>query len=277
MTSEVDPLRGPIEGTPVHLVTYNPEHWDWDNYDEAVEQTEAGEVFTGRWSVGQRRYGIEPGDSVFLLRQGRFGRGLVGIGTVKTEPYADDHWDNSGATAQYIEIDWLQLLPFTEAIEVEELIREIPGFPWNHVYSSGRTVSEPSASDLLGLWERKSGSGLEGSLTNPLYEEGAPVSIATRRYERSAAARAACIAVHGVDCAVCGMNFEARYGDVGRAYIHVHHVVPMATKRRRQAIDPKTDLRPVCANCHFMLHRSQATDGSGRIMTPDELRAALPK
>jgi 5-methylcytosine-specific restriction protein A len=259
----------------VHLVTYNPERWTWDDYDDAVRRTRAGQRADEGWSVAQRVRGIDSGDWVFLLRQGSGRRGLLGVGKAKSEPYTAEHWDGSGGTAQYIDIDWLELFPQDELIPLDVLQRDVPGFNWNQVYSSGRTIPEPSASELLTLWERWTGSESPGVLTDPLYEEGAPTSIVSRRYERSRAARDACIAAHGWACAVCGALMADLYGDIGREYIQVHHVVPLHVTGEKRLVDPVRDLRPVCPNCHVMLHRSHATDDSERIMTPEELASAL--
>ncbi len=207
--------RGAVTG--VHLVTYNPERWTWDDYDEAVQRTRAGQPADEGWSVAQRVRGIDIGDWIFLLRQGNGPRGLLGIGKAKSEPYTGEHWDGHGGTAQYIDINWLELFPLDELIPLDVVQRDVPGFSWNQVYSSGRTIPEPSASELLTLWERWTGSETTGVLTDPLYEEGASTSITSRRYERSRAARDACIAAHGWACAVCGALMADLYGDIGRA------------------------------------------------------------
>lgn len=257
--------------TAVHLLTYNPERWAWDDYDETVERVRAGGTSEGRWSVGQRVRGIDVGDWVFLLRQGSGERGLLGAGRVAAEPFADEHWDESGGTTQYVQVDWLELLQPDDIIPLDEIRTAVPEFGWNHVYSSGRTVPEPAATALVTLWERWTSVGTPGVMFDSQYEEGAPVSIASRRYERSRAARDACIKARGYACAVCGLVFSDRYGEIGRDYIQVHHVVPLHADARAHQVDPARDLAPVCANCHAMLHLSQAADGSGRIMTPDEL------
>ncbi|WP_456598656.1 HNH endonuclease [Blastococcus sp. SYSU DS0616] len=261
--------------TGVHLLTYNPERWTWDDYDDTVQRTRAGQTPEERWSVGQRVRGIDVGDWVFLLRQGSGPRGLLGVGRVASEPYTDDHWSGEGGTAQYIEVDWLELLPFDELLPLERLEAAVPNFGWTHVYSSGRTVPEPAAAALLALWEAWTGQQTPGVMLEPLYEEGAPLSIASRRYERSSAARDACIKVHGCKCAVCGLVFADRYGQIGRDYIQVHHVVPLHVGASTRLVDPARDLRPVCANCHVMLHRSRAEGDTDRIMTPEELADAI--
>lgn len=85
--------------------------------------------------------------------------------------------------------------------------------------------------------------------------EGAKKVITVNSYERNREARNMCIAVHGCKCAVCGMNFEDVYGELGRGFIHVHHVVPISSIGKEYELKPAKDLIPVCPNCHAMLHR----------------------
>lgn len=87
------------------------------------------------------------------------------------------------------------------------------------------------------------------------YPEGAVKQVTVNAYERNPAARKACIAHYGCSCTVCGMNFEDRYGEVGSDFIHVHHLRMVSSVGRRYEVDPINDLRPVCPNCHAMLHR----------------------
>lgn len=101
------------------------------------------------------------------------------------------------------------------------------------------------------------------------YREGAATRILVNRYERDPSARAACLAVKGTSCNVCDLRFEERYGDIGKGFIHVHHIKPLATTRGNYEIDPKRDLVPVCPNCHTMLH---ATDPP---LSIEELKAKL--
>jgi 5-methylcytosine-specific restriction protein A len=87
--------------------------------------------------------------------------------------------------------------------------------------------------------------------------EGAVVEVVSKRYERSRINRAACIEIQGTCCVVCGMDFGATYGAIGEGFIHVHHVVSVATVGPGTVIDPGRDLVPVCPNCHAMLHTSR--------------------
>lgn len=89
------------------------------------------------------------------------------------------------------------------------------------------------------------------------YHEGLLKRVYLNRYERDLKARAACINKFGHTCSVCGFNFQSVYGNIGKDFIHVHHIKPIAKRGgRKHAVNPKTDLQPVCPNCHAMLHTS---------------------
>ncbi|MEW6127727.1 MAG: HNH endonuclease [Acidobacteriota bacterium] len=95
-------------------------------------------------------------------------------------------------------------------------------------------------------------------ITNDVeYIEGAARQIFVNAYERNPVARALCIQHYGCLCAVCGMNFGETYGEIGAGFIHVHHLVEISSIREEYKIDPVNDLRPVCPNCHAMLHRKK--------------------
>ena len=76
-------------------------------------------------------------------------------------------------------------------------------------------------------------------------------------YERNARARQLCIGHYGVACLVCGLDFGQKYGPAGKGLVHVHHITPLAVIRRHYMVNPVRDLRPVCPNCHAMLHRKE--------------------
>lgn len=104
-----------------------------------------------------------------------------------------------------------------------------------------------------------------------LLTEGARLRVTVNRYERDRAARAQCIRKWGLDCCVCGFSFEDVYGDLGNGFIHVHHLETVSSRGGEYTINPEDDLRPVCANCHAMLHRKDPP------LTVEELRLRLQK
>jgi putative restriction endonuclease len=90
--------------------------------------------------------------------------------------------------------------------------------------------------------------------TAPLVE-GAICRVSVNSYERNPEARRRCIEAHGTNCCICGFNFGAAYGEVAEGYIHVHHLRPLSEVGGEYVVDPVADLRPVCPNCHAVLHR----------------------
>lgn len=97
------------------------------------------------------------------------------------------------------------------------------------------------------------------------FEEGDAKRVELNRYERDIRNRQLCILAKGTSCSVCGVNFEDKYGELGRGFIHVHHIVPVSMLGPHYMINPCEDLIPVCPNCHAMLHRKNPP------LTPEEL------
>lgn len=99
--------------------------------------------------------------------------------------------------------------------------------------------------------------------------EGALVKVKANRYERNRDARQKCLDAKGYKCVVCGMDFEEKYGLIGRHFIEVHHVVPISSIGQDYKVDEIRDLVPVCSNCHSMLHQKP---GRYEVYTVDELK-----
>lgn len=88
-----------------------------------------------------------------------------------------------------------------------------------------------------------------------ILKEGSIRQIKVNAYERNNQARKKCIEYYGTGCYVCGFNFEDIFGDIGTGFIHVHHLIPLSEINQEYEVDPIKDLRPVCPNCHAMIHR----------------------
>ncbi len=103
------------------------------------------------------------------------------------------------------------------------------------------------------------------------YVEGATTRVLVNAYERNKDARAACLAHYGYNCAVCALNFESVYGAIGSEFIHVHHLTPISSIATEYKVDPIAEMRPVCPNCHAMLHKSDPP------FTIEELKEVLQR
>ncbi|HEY4617823.1 MAG TPA: HNH endonuclease [Flavobacterium sp.] len=65
------------------------------------------------------------------------------------------------------------------------------------------------------------------------------------------------------DCWICGFNFTERYGNLGNDFIEIHHLIPISEGERETTIE---DVRPVCSNCHRMIHKRK------KMLTIQELK-----
>jgi hypothetical protein len=137
---------------------------------------------------------------------------------------------------------WAQLSPHYLELDSERAVRAaIPPL----LYAAARIRTEKGREPFL--WPS------ENSTREMI--EGLRMSIQVSRIERDPAARRKCIKLFGTACSVCGFDFERAYGSIGSGFIHVHHLNPLASAKGRRTVNPQYDLRPVCPNCHEMLHR----------------------
>lgn len=99
---------------------------------------------------------------------------------------------------------------------------------------------------------------LPGTVTPPDSEtdiaDGAARRTMSNSYERNPLNRKRCLAIWGYSCQCCGCTMEELYGPAGRQLIHVHHLVPLGDGKGARPVNPKRDLRPVCPNCHMIIH-----------------------
>jgi len=101
------------------------------------------------------------------------------------------------------------------------------------------------------------------------YVEGNRQIVTTNRYERNPKLRQQCLDYFGNSCQICGFNFEKTYGKLGRDFCHIHHIQPLGESLSPRKINPIVDLIPLCANCHYMLHRKSP------VLKPDELKKLI--
>jgi 5-methylcytosine-specific restriction protein A len=86
--------------------------------------------------------------------------------------------------------------------------------------------------------------------------EGAKSVRAVTVYERSPLNRRLAIEIHGLTCAACNFNFSSKYGQIGDGVVEIHHKIPVHLMNRVEVVDPRTDLVPLCSNCHTIVHKT---------------------
>jgi 5-methylcytosine-specific restriction protein A len=77
-----------------------------------------------------------------------------------------------------------------------------------------------------------------------------------RRIDRDARAIQLVKKAKGYTCEVCGFNFGSRYGELGKDFIEIHHLVPISELQGLiVSTHPEHDYAALCSNCHSMIHR----------------------
>ncbi len=101
------------------------------------------------------------------------------------------------------------------------------------------------------------------------HAEGKVSHVLQTKYERNPVNRELCICANGYICKICGFDFEKAYGEIGRNFIHVHHIKKVSSFGGEYYLNPVTDMIPVCPNCHAMLHREDPP------ISPEKLREIM--
>ena len=100
-------------------------------------------------------------------------------------------------------------------------------------------------------------------------EEGSISHVLRLKRERSQRNRLLCLSIHGDQCGVCKFSSSDVYGSDLGSIIEVHHIEPLGETEQPKAYNPKTDLIPLCPNCHRAIHKRRPA------FTPSELRNLL--
>ena len=262
------------------IVTWNPEQWDWDDYDSVVAAVRAGRVQKENWTC--RAKGVERGDRIFLLRQGPEGRGIVGAGHALGVPKED------ASGTRRVQVGFDVLVPLVKRLDRSVLMSgklEAGKTQWGARFS-GMSLPDEVATVLEEIWSTHvagrgstSSSPATAAVGKPSAEvpstdadddddddigppEGeAQTRLTTHqkleRQRRDQKLREARQKQGGrLVCEVpgCGFDFEARYGELGAGFAEVHHLVPLSSCEVPSAT-PHHELAVVCANCHRMIHR----------------------
>ena len=249
------------------LFAWNPNKWEWTDLNESIDHLENVGYVERRWSCGNSK-SIKKGDRVFLIRLSEEPRGIMGSGFAKSSYYVAPHWDGTkGKTSNYIDIEFDILInPIKNVLFDKSLLDNVD--PQNlqqwFPQQSGISIKAEVIDALESKWfdfitENKyiRNSFVSNDVLTDIKEtfrEGKSKDIIQTRYERNPEARKRCLTHYGYSCKVCSFNFENHFGEVGKGFIHVHHINQISEIGREYEIDPIKDLIPVCPNCHSMIH-----------------------
>ncbi len=182
-----------------------------------------------------------------------FGIGVVGDSIIDPD---------SSRNERYCEI--IDYQEFEEAVAIkdgDEYLEPIPASRKANYWRWG--VREISKATYERICSRAVIRGYQITLPNLNQElessqplEGKKKARYSSYYERNPFNRSKAIEIHGLECMVCGFNFEDTYGVLGKGFIHVHHNKPISESGPTR-INPRTDMSVLCPNCHAMVHRKR--------------------
>ncbi len=263
-----------------HLLSWNPDKWKWKDIEESIKKLNDTGMFQDSWSCGTNK-SIKPNDRLFLIRLGGKGpKGICASGFATSEVYQDDHWSGDpNKKANYIRFEYDVLLnPEKEqilSIEFLKTNRKLSEQHWS-TQNSGIQIKSNVAEELEKIWFnfilKEHGLIIKPDFISKIETnliEGAVRQITSNKYERNPQARRICIEKYGTKCSVCGFDFEKVYGELGKDFIHVHHLKQVSSIKKAYEINPLEDLRPVCPNCHAMIHRKKIS------LTIEELKLII--
>ncbi len=246
------------------LFAWNPNKWNWTTLEESISELSCTGKVIEQWSC-QSHKSIRPGDRAFLVRVGVPPRGIIGSGIVTTFPFLSPHWSGEDKDVYRVRIQFDVLLNADKEpiLTLNELnYGELNKQTWTP-QSSGISIKSEILDELEKVWFnfvttnnlRHNSFFAEDIEEQTVYTEGTPSQITQTKYERNPYARKKCIEHYGTSCSVCRFNFEKAFGEIGKDFILVHHLTQIAKIGETYSVDPIKDLRPVCPNCHSMIHR----------------------
>jgi 5-methylcytosine-specific restriction protein A len=185
----------------------------------------------------------------------------MGSGIVISTPREGPHWDPeravNGDKGLYVDI-LFDVLNATPVLGEDALsVPPLQSHDW-YPMASGTSIPVEISKELEIMWSDATRTvyiPLSTEELQNIYTEGTKRTRLITTCERNPKARSKCVEHYGARCQVCGLSFDERYGEIGKGFIHVHHLFQMAEINGEYQLDPIQDLRPLCPNCHAMIHK----------------------
>ena len=140
------------------LLSWNPNNWKWEDYEEAVSMTQSGLAYETIWSCANTH--VKPGDRVFLTVLGSSGKnGIIASGNALSESFEADHWDpeknEQGKKAKRINVSFDYILNYStqKTLKQDVLNSLFPDQQWSP-QGSGIEIKDVYIQQLEDEWEK---------------------------------------------------------------------------------------------------------------------------
>ena len=239
-----------------YLLSWNPDKWAWEDIDVEIEHIKHFGSVPSYWNCRSKQ--PKNGDLVFIISVGKkIKNGIYASGIVDCIVDNQEDFLDPNKLVRKVYFDFNIIIKpsnSSKILEAKYLIQQFPVQDWTP-QGSGIEIKDEILDEFLVSWNKFLHNNHPEYVQNAEYwEDIAPQKLYTP-YERNPKARIECIKHYGYNCIVCKMNLESIYGQLGKNFIHVHHEKFVSSYSGKHLIDPIKDLKPVCPNCHSMLHR----------------------
>lgn len=258
--------RGHKNARRVWLVPANPNDYDVEgafSYYDTID-----------W---KRSFNYENGDILFIyvsgnIRKVRFKVEVIeGIVKDKEITYDKKFWLDEEKYKKSKEYDYTRIRLLYEIDTPELSLSKLRNYGLKGNIQGSMKLKGELHDYIMSFFEHGLTKGYYPEEVSEGLEEGKRKTINVNVYERNPLARKQCMNFYGVHCQICNFNFEEKYGEVGKNFIHVHHIVPLHQIQGDYKVDPIKDLIPVCPNCHAMLHRME----NGTYLSVEKLKERI--
>ncbi|WP_144647069.1 HNH endonuclease [Priestia megaterium] len=250
----------------IWLVPANPNEYDLESAFSRYEILD--------W---KRSYNYENGDILFMYVSGNIQKvrykvevieGLLGTNNVK---YDNAFWMDDRKFEQSKEWKYMRFRLVDEIDTTELSLKKLRERGLKGNIQGAMKLTGELRDYIMSFFKQDLTEGYYPDEVSQTLEEGKRKTVTVNVYERNPIARKRCIDYYGVQCQVCDVDFENKYGEVGKDFIHVHHIKPLHEIQQEYIVDPIQDLIPVCPNCHAMLHRQE----NGRYLSTEQLKERI--
>jgi len=250
------------------LFNWNPKNklhkYTWENLENFYINYNNG-IKTLKWTC--RNLNAKVGDRAFLIKLGQEPKGIFASGIINSKIV----WDRE-TKRSYVEIlfDTFIFPDKKEKFLNLKFLENNFNIFWTR-NQSGTKLENLKFSKLEMVWRKFSNRSFkrvksEFSKNNPEFVnkvkkgkefyEGEKYEHTINSYRRDSNARDLCISFHGYKCCICKKKMEELYGKLGKNFVHVHHLKLISASKKKYKINGIKDLRPVCPNCHAIIHRA---------------------
>lgn len=127
------------------LLVWNPNKWEWENYNEWCEQTKQGKIFHETWRCANTH--AQKGDEFFIVKLGENPKGIFAHGFLTTNTYTDE--ENTKQVG--INLDYIINYKNEKILDLEMLEENFENQRWNP-QSSGIEIKREYIDDLKIFW-----------------------------------------------------------------------------------------------------------------------------